>query len=490
MSVNDGGGGRIGTQLRTTPDRRGIGSIAVLAALTAGLLLRLLFVFHFPHVVGDSLIYGDIARNLIEHHVYGFSEQVDGIAAAVHPTLIRLPGYPLFLATCFLTFGMQHYTAVMLVQMVLDLWTCLFLWGATARMFGEASGRAALWLAVLCPFTANYVAAPLTETLTLFCMAVTFYALIRWREELHRGRAMNRWVGVSGLAMAYAILLRPEQGLLAASVLPVMLWIGRREAHLGTWAAFRPVLLASFLILFPLVPWTARNWHTFHVFQPLAPRFANDPGEENPSGFQRWYRTWAIDYSSTETVYWNYDGAPLEFSDLPPRAFDSPQQRAATEALIEEYDEDNSATPPLNARFDALGRKRIGSHPMRYYLLLPLARVMNMAFRPRTENLPVPLDWWRAGGRRAERAVAWCFGTVNLLYFVLAGAALVDPRTWAQNSGMDRVVWVALLGTVLLRVAVLLTLDNSEPRYTLEFFPVLILFAGAAVARRFSTVPE
>jgi hypothetical protein len=34
---------------------------------------------------------------------------------------------------------------------------------------------------------------------------------------------------------------------------------------------------------------------------------------------------------------------------------------------------------------------------------------------------------------------------------------------------------------VLLRCALLLTLDNSEPRYTLEFFPLLVLWASAAV---------
>ena len=40
------------------------------------------------------------------------------------PTLIRLPGYPLFLALCFRLFGMENYIAVMLVQlMAIDLWS-------------------------------------------------------------------------------------------------------------------------------------------------------------------------------------------------------------------------------------------------------------------------------------------------------------------------------------------------------------------------------
>jgi hypothetical protein len=39
-----------------------------------------------------------------------------------------------------------------------------------------------------------------------------------------------------------------------------------------------------------------------------------------------------------------------------------------------------------------------------------------------------------------------------------------------------------MLATVLLRAGLLLTLDNSEPRYTLEFFPVLLVLAGALFA--------
>ena len=91
-----------------------------------------------------------------------------GLAAVPRPTLIRLPGYPLFLAACFRLFGMEHYGAVLLVQIAVDLWTCLLLGGVAARMLGRRAGAGGgLAGGALCPFTANYTAAPLTETLTL-----------------------------------------------------------------------------------------------------------------------------------------------------------------------------------------------------------------------------------------------------------------------------------------------------------------------------------
>ena len=39
-------------------------------------------------------------------------------------------------------------------------------------------------------------------------------------------------------------------------------------------------LVCLLLALAPFAIWTARNQRVFHVFQPLAPRYATDPGED------------------------------------------------------------------------------------------------------------------------------------------------------------------------------------------------------------------
>ena len=70
-------------------------------ALAAGLALRLWFVAHLSRVSGDTLIYGNIARNWMQHGFYGFT----ALRGVPVPTLIRLPGYPLFLMACFGIFG-------------------------------------------------------------------------------------------------------------------------------------------------------------------------------------------------------------------------------------------------------------------------------------------------------------------------------------------------------------------------------------------------
>jgi 4-amino-4-deoxy-L-arabinose transferase-like glycosyltransferase len=446
-------------------------SIWPAAALAAGLALRLWFVWRHAYVSGDTLLYGDIAQNLLRHGVYGFSETTAKGIPYIRPTLIRLPGYPLFLLVCFAVFGVGKYTAVLLVQVAMDLWSCLLLASVARRLFGPPAGLAALWLGALCPFLANYAACPLTETPTLWCMALAFYALVRWRE---RG-GMNRWLWVLGFALAWAILLRPEQGLLAAALVPALAWMAWKSG-----AGWRPVALVCVLTLLPLAPWTARNWRTFHVLQPLAPKYANDPGESNPYGFQRWYRTWAIDFASTDQVYWNYDGDTISIGDLPNRAFDSNQQYAATEAALNQYNQTTTATPAVDAKFAAIAAQRIAADPLRYYVALPVARLLNMILRPRVDNLPVPLEWWKFRAHPGATLFAGFYAALNLMYLLLAGDMVGRRRLWTDWAP---VVW-AMVGTIALRCTLLLTIDNSEPRYTLEFYPVLIVLASGTFARR------
>jgi 4-amino-4-deoxy-L-arabinose transferase-like glycosyltransferase len=439
-------------------------------ALAVGLVLRLWYIMHAGRVDGDTLIYGNIARNWLKYDVYGFNLTPHGPA----PTLIRLPGYPIFLAACFRLFGIDRYIPVMYVQCLVDLCACLVIAALARRLFGRRAALVALWLAALCPFTATYVAVPLTEILTITTIALTFYCLERWREA---GAGFNRWLWVITSVMAYSILLRPEQGMLPAVVIPAMFWIVWKSSERHSLSRrLWPVAVAALCVVLPLAPWTVRNWRTFHVIQPLAPRYATDPGEDVPLGFQRWYRTWAIDFASTEQIYWTYDGTDLRIGDLPTRAFDSEEQYEQTAALLSEYNQKDNPTPAFDQRFEALAEQRIHADPIRYYVVLPAARLFNMLFRPRTEMMQIGLDWWRWHEYRSKTFFAYAFAALNFGYFVLGAVGL---WLWRRRGfGPHGVLVAAMTAFVVLRCALLLTIDNSEPRYTLEFFPLLIVWAS------------
>lgn len=478
----------------------------VLAALAVGVALRLFFVIKPPLLTNDTLIYGDLAKNLVSRHVYGFTMA----GGAPRPTLIRVPGYPMFLAACFLLFGVGKYQAVLWIQLLIDLLSCLMMADLARRLWGERAGVAAWWLAMVCPFTANYVGAALTETLSLFCIAATFYGMERWRAK---GCGFGRWLWLVAGALAYAVLLRPEQGLLAAAVVPGMMWMAIRatpsqkramgvvpggglrlndatpqnpdvghpdraatEIRKTLLKAVAPVLVVAICVVLPLVPWAIRNERVFHVFQPLAPRFANDPGEAVPLGFQRWYRTWAIEFASTENVYWNYDGTDISVADLPERAFDTQAQYERTAQLLSEYNRNDNPTPELDAGFAELARERVAADLPRYYVGLPAARLMDMLLRPRTELMGTSLEWWKKTEDTSQRVFGVFYVGVDLGYLVLGGYGIF---LWWRGGG-SRMLALSMVAYVALRCALLLTLDNSEPRYTLEVFPVLWVW-GAGV---------
>lgn len=444
-------------------------------ALCAGAALRLWFIHAYPEVQGDPLIYGDIAKNWMLHGIYGLTggqsaapgAPASDLLSGIHPTLIRLPGYPLFLILCFRLFGMEHYHAVMFAQTAVDLASCLLIAGLARRLWSPRAGWWALWLAALCPFTANFAAVPLTETPEIFSTALAFYALVRFLAA-----PGWRWALVLAFAWSYATLLRPDGALLAVATCPALVLYGYKRwgiAPMLRWAA-----IAGLISILPFVAWTLRNERTFHVFQPLAPRYAVDPGEPSDPGFNRWTKTVCVDFACTWDVYWNVNSDPIELAALPARAFDSRHQYDQTRALLDDYNRTTTLTPDLDARFAALAAQRIHDHPFRYYVALPWARLADMAFRPRTEMLWIELRWWQFDRHQAETEFAWAYAALNLAFFVLA---CIGFRKRPPLRGV-------ILAFILLRCALLLTLEAPEPRYTLEWFPLLIALAAIALSRQ------
>jgi hypothetical protein len=279
------------------------------------------------------------------------------------------------------------------------------------------------------------------------------------------------------LAIGAAILLRPDGGLLLVAVeaylLVLLVWNWMQETRTDVSAphVLRAGLILAVVSLATLVPWTVRNLHTFHEFQPLAPRYANEESAFVPLGFNRWVRTWIADYASVEEIYWAVPGNKIDAEKLPARAFDSPEQQEQTLQLLEDYNDTLHATPDLDARFATLAVERVHHSLLRYYVELPLLRIADMWLRPRTETLPSDTRWWEFDDDPEWLALAVTLGVVNLFYVGAAFAGLLRGR-FAPHLGL-------LLTFVILRSAFLGTLENPEPRYTLECYPLVIILAAA-----------
>jgi 4-amino-4-deoxy-L-arabinose transferase-like glycosyltransferase len=441
-----------------------------------GLLLRAYFLHWHFLFEGDSLVYGDLARNWLVHGVYGISDS--GRITAVD---IRMPGYPAFLALSFRLFGVEHYGAVVRAQVVIDLVTCSLIAAGVRRLHSETAGKIAFVLAALCPFTADYSAIPLPETVAIFAAAVALFFALRATQKMlsappwdvAHSFAIGDW-GLCGLGIALSIYIRPDGGVLLAAIGLYLLWLTIREHDSEfLWTG----VLLGVISLLPLLPWTVRNWRTLHQIEPLSPFYAQLPGEYVPVGFNRWSKTWVIDFISVMDVYWNVssegNGEHVDIQDVPARAFDDPQQRMRTEQIFAGYNQTLLLTPEMDAEFAQLAAERIHAHPLRYYLGLPLARLADMWLRPRTEMLNLELNWWDWQDVPMESSISASLAALDVFYIV---AAILSLRWRLPGAG---ILWLY----ILCRSALLATLPNPEPRYTLECFPALFMLAAVGLTR-------
>ncbi len=441
--------------------------LSALCALLIGFLLRLYFFHFFPQTEGDVAVYSDLAANLVRHGVLASSEP----SGQLHLTLIRLPGYPLFLAACFRIFGVGNLLAVCLVQSLLDAVTCLLLADLVRRLACDLARRRqlatsgwgaallALWMAELCPFTAIYISAPLTEGPTLFCIVAACWTALRFQDN-------PAWPSALGFtaAVALAALLRPDGALLAVALAPA-LFASRVRSRIPRQRLLRISVACIALALLPFALWAMRNWRQFHVIQPLAPRYASDPGESSDLGFQAWTSTWTLDFVNTVDCYWPVPGDAVNPDSIPPRAWSNPVDHQQLMDLFAAYNQRGFRTSDsMNATLAILAQHNRMAHPLRTWLAIPALRAADMWLRPRTENLPIDLDWWVYRNHHQETIFSWSYAALNLLLLATGFLGLaLRPRL---AGGM--------LLYLVMRTLLLATVQGPEARYTLECLPILL----------------
>jgi hypothetical protein len=101
-----------------------------------------------------------------------------------------------------------------------------------------------------------------------------------------------------------------------------------------------------------------------------------------------------------------------------------------------------------------------------------------MLFRPRVENLPIDLDWWVYKRHHVETRFSWFYVGLNAFYFLLAFVGLCLRPPLGK--------WMLLY--FILRCALLATIEAPEARYTIEFFPMLFVLGGIAIAGLYAKI--
>jgi 4-amino-4-deoxy-L-arabinose transferase-like glycosyltransferase len=453
----------------------------------------------------DGRVYSQIARNVLEQHVYSHDTQ-----PPYNPSIIRLPGYPLFLVAIYSVFGHGNNTAVRVVQAVIDTTTCalvawvVFEWALDEERRHRAA-LIALALAAICPFTAIYVATILTEVPTNFLAVATVLAAT----FAFKKNALRWWI-VTGLIAGLAVLFRPDSGLFAAAIGVTLVLSTRMRTAIPSAALF------SIAFCLVLVPWTIRHRRVFHVFQPLAPAHAEMPGEFVARGYLLWVRTWLDDSKYVGPALWSLDMRPMYVENFPARAFDSKEERERVAALLNKYnhpdgDEEDEPpadeeeepeveepveaeeanfemTPEIDTGFAQIGQERIAHSRLRYYVVLPLKRAATLWFDTHSQYYPFNGDLLPLEDLDYDiHQQYWLPLFAGFTWIYTLCGAIGGWLLWrSRNQNARRWLLLAVL-LIFLRLGFFATLENPEPRYTVELFPFLIALGstvGAALRGR------
>jgi hypothetical protein len=485
------------------------------ALLVVALAFRLALALGMPNdEPDDARLYTVLAQNVLLHGVYSGS-----LTPPLEPTYVRVPGYPLFIAGIYRVFGVDNATAVRVAQAVIETVTCWMVaclalalvptaWPERRRWRVQC---AALGLAAVCPFTAIYVTTELTEVLAIALgTAIAWLALRALREDSSdcQGEAGGRrrawaWWFAAGLAGGALAIVRPEGGLLTAgagaAIVLAAVWQWRSRKPGLSRVATRLARCGVPLVLGFLAcdgPWIIRNATVFGIFQPTAPRAAAMPEEFVAPGYGRWLRTWVNKPKYVEPFEFDQDRARFSIDQLPPRAFDSPEERQLVAELFSRYNdgepglaarssrsanEPAGITPALDARFETLALVRIRRHPVRYYVSLPVERVFWMWAGPHSQYYPFDGDLLPlAELDRNMHQHIWLsiFALLTLAWsvFGVAGAA----RLLSEPASRFGLVLLAML--VVPRLVLLGTMENPEPRFMVGLFPFLSALGGVAMS--------
>jgi hypothetical protein len=466
-------------------------------ALVAGLCLRLFFVLRFPANSGDTVLYEQMASNWLLHRVYAMD-----VGGQITPVDLRMPGYPIFLAIVYAITGKTGDAAhlwLMLAQVFVDLFSCVLIAGLAAilalMVSEQAPARrvfvAGIWLAALCPFTANYTAVTLTEVFAIFFTAAALIPLCLmigrtrnngWlfiKREWWRANNYRYLAATAALLVGLCTLFRPESPLLLLAAWIVLAVVLLRQHEAKRWV--QTVVGMGLLCTIPLLPWTVRNAITLHEFQPLAPKYSNLPGELIPYGFMSWEKTWLFRFRDVYLAAWKLDDEAISVEALPSYAFDTSEEKDRVAGILEPYNNDLTLTADEDAAFGQLARERTARHPLRTYVWLPVARAVVMWFTPRIELIPVsgtvfPLvQSWQDD--KVDQGVTVGFFLLNIAYVGLAIAGTI--RLWRRSTAVRPALAMMVL-FVVLRTAFLTTIETPEPRYVLVCFPI-VLALGAQV---------
>lgn len=449
-------------KIMTTPVRRPFSTFLrayrwqILFVLLLASAVRCAFLVEAPPVQADALYrYSATANNVLAGH--GFSVDTE---APYRPSQATVPLYPLLIASIYAVFG-HHETMVRLVQVLLDICTCLLTayvaFNLAPDRLKEGAAISSLAIYALFKYAAMWTAWLLTETLAIFLTTAAIACCVMAIKSERKGDVF--WFA-AGAVCGLALLTRPDSLLLMGAILLFLAAraiLGRSQQLTLSIASF------CFAIILVILPWAARNYISLGTFQPLASEYGFAQGGYMPTGYLLWIRTWMTTEDEMPAFHPAFFPDKAIFFDegvLPEAAFESATERQQVMELIARYNQARLFTPDIDQEFRQLAYRRIESAPLRFFLVLPVRRSAYL---------------WLQGPYTGHQ-LRLILRLLVLLPIILGG--ILGFALWCRRQSLT----MLLLIIIAARSIFMAYHYATETRYILEVYPPLIAACGVTIA--------
>ena len=431
-----------------------------------GLMIRLWLVPQWVDVdkAADTHQYEQFAKNLLQQGVYSDDEGAPPV-----PNARRMPAYPFFLAAIYGVSGFHNWRAVQIVQAVLDLMTCWLVYRTARELFRDRLvGFWSFGTALICAPVLIFSGYILSETLATFLVTLAVYCALKGCRDNR-----NIWFVGLGLSCAGAVLTRPALILLPVFLLPGFYLTpeGRRfltPKHAG---------LTLFCGLFLFLPWVTRNAISLHEFNFLCAARATT-SDDHAHGYHRWLSTWvdsqaynrplvyAVVYQRTADYKPDDLPAGEKFERSFPRyAFDTDKERLQVKELMNKVYLNVGLTNEVDSAFAKVAGEKIWAHPIRYYVVLPLYRMLMSWAEP-------PWHWFINAPPRVVRFAQLI--SIAIVAFGFGGLWVI--RYHWRDAGP---LWLAMLACTVGGVVTCFAVATVNPRFVVPVYPQMCIFASA-----------
>ncbi|MDW8302236.1 MAG: hypothetical protein RML38_07200 [Bacteroidia bacterium] len=325
-----------------------------LCFILIGGILRLLYVLHYPLLLGDGYEYHQSAINILKYGTFSRSE-----TEPIVPSYTRVPGYSLFLAGVYGLTGV-NYKFALFVQVFLSILAMYWIYRIIIESdIPQAQPIAYLFLCIhTFYFRADiFVNHILSETLTTFITVGIAYFIL-YKKNIY-------W---ASFLLGYGMITRVDMILLPLFIL-LFIWIYRKRYSLS----ISKLLIATCILILPISLWTLRNAITFKIFMPLSAPF---PVEKvSKSGFAIWCKTWITRESEMQKGHWSImfcEYQDFGQADIPTYAFTSEQEKKDILQIQSIINQTHTYTPQMDSVFRYYAYKHIRQNPLKVFLFNPL----------------------------------------------------------------------------------------------------------------------